>query len=111
MEIQEQKLGAVFVLRPVGAIATGDAEQIKTAALRTASKNLGRVLLDISRVPFVDSQCIEAFLDVTEQLGQSGQVLKLCGVNDTIKQALDLTGNGDVFEYFDDVNQGVRSFL
>lgn len=111
MEIHEQAQGAVTVLKPMGPLSAADAEQFKTRALEVVTKNLGRVVIDASAVAFVDSRGVEALVDVTEEIGQSGRALKLCTLNQTIRQVLELTGWSDAFEYFDDVNTGVRSFL
>jgi anti-anti-sigma factor len=111
MDIQQQAQGAVTVVKPVGALVEADAEQFKTCAMELVAKNMGRVLVDASAIAFLDSRGIEALADVTDELGNSGRALKLCGANPTVRLVLDLTGWSDAFEYFDDVNSGVRSFL
>jgi anti-anti-sigma factor len=111
MEIQEQSQGAVTVIKPMGPLIEPDADQFKTRAMEVASKNLGRLVIDASAVAFLDSRGIEVLADVTEELAQSGRALKLCGTNATVRSVLELTGWSDAFEYFDDVNMGVRSFL
>ena len=111
MEIQEQDQGAVSVLKPLGALVAAEAEQFKQRALEAAKQKLGRVLVDASGVPFVDSAGLEALVDLTEELGQSGRVLKLCAATGTVREALEITGWAEAFEFFEDVNMGVRSFL
>jgi len=111
MEIQEQSQGAVTVLKPAGPLTEADAELFKARAVELVTRNLGRVLVDASAMAFVDSRGIEALADITDELAQSGRALKLCGANPTIRQVLELTGWSDAFEYFEDVNAGVRSFL
>ena len=51
------------------------------------------------------------FVCDTEQLAQSGNALKLCGVNETVREVLDLTDLTSLFEYFEDINAAVRSYL
>lgn len=111
MEIQQQSQGAVTVLKPVGPLIEPDAEQFKKEASDIIARNLGRLVVDASAIAFVDSRGIEVLVDVTEELGQSGRALKLCSANSTLRQVLEITGWSDAFEYFEDVNGGVRSFL
>lgn len=111
MEIREQKHGAVTALKPCGPVTEDDADQLKTRLLAVRSKSLGRLVLDVSAVPFVDSRALEALLDVTDELAKSGQALKLCGENEVVREVLELTDLASMFEHFDDVNSGVRSFL
>ena len=99
------------VLKPMGPLTAAEASQFRATAQQAVSKSVGRVVIDASAIAFVDSQGIEALVDLTEQLGESGRALKLCATTDTLREVLELTGWSDAFEYFDDVNTGVRSFL
>lgn len=111
MEIQQQSQGAVTVLKPMGPIVQADADQFKTTALGIATKSMGRVVIDASAMAFLDSRGIEVLADVTDEIAQSGRALKLCGANQTVQHVLELTGWSDAFEFYEDVNSGVRSFL
>src|SRR5215470_10150275 len=98
MEIQQQSQGAVTVLKPMGPLVNGDADQFKTTAIGIATKSMGRVIVDASAIAFLDSHGVEVLADVTEELGQSVRALKLCAANPTIRQVLELTGWSDAFE-------------
>jgi anti-anti-sigma factor len=111
MKIQESKQGAVTVLKPSGPLTQADAGDFKTVTLRALESNLGRILVDMSAVPFVDSLGLEALLDLTEQMQLSGQMLKLCATNKTLREVFTLTATAPLFEHFDDVNTAIRSFL
>ena len=111
MEIQEQRQGAVTILKPMGALIEPESRMFKEQALETLGKSMGRVLVDSSAIPFVDSTGVEALVDLTEQLAQSGRALKLCAANETLRKVLEITGWSGSFEYYDDVNSGIRSFL
>jgi anti-anti-sigma factor len=111
MDIQEQSQGAVVVIKPMGPLTEPDADAFKARAMDAVSKNLGRIVIDASAIAFLDSRGVEVLADVTEEIAQSGRALKLCAANGTVRSILELTGWNDAFEYFDDVNMGVRSFL
>jgi anti-sigma B factor antagonist len=111
MEFQQLSQGAVTVLKPAGPLVVAEVEPLRAAALELAVKNMGRLVLDASAVPFLDSRGIEVLVELTEQLADSGRALKLSGANSTVRQSLELVGWGDAFEYFDDVNAATRSFL
>jgi len=111
MEIQTQYRGAVLVVRPSGPLAGPDADTFKTAIQGFVRENLGRVIIDASGLPYVDSKGLESLADIAEELALSGKGLKLCAANETIRQVIDLTGLGPQFEHFEDTNSAVRSFL
>jgi len=111
MVLKEQKCGAVTVLKPEGPLKGEDAEQFHKRVTELLSGSLGRCVVDATAIQFVDSQGLEALVDANEEVAQTGQSLKLCGVNETIRQVLELTELASQFEYFADVNAAVRSFL
>lgn len=111
MEIDEQRQGAVTVLRPHGPLTLDDALRFGRRAEEAAGKSLGRFVVDTSGIPYVDSQGLESLVQLSERLAESGQSLKLCGANDTLREVFDLADVGSLFEHFEDVNTAVRSFL
>ena len=110
-DLQETLHGAVMVIRPMNPVVKDDAELLKTSLLEAVKTHLGRVVLDLSNTPFVDSRCLEAMLDVTEVMANTGQSLKLIGSNEIIRDVLEFTDLTTRFEHFSDVNTAVRSYL
>ena len=111
MRIHEQRKGAVTVLRPEGPLTGDDAGELKGRLMEAQRDSLGRFVLDASSIPLVDSKGLEALVEVTEEMAQSGKALKLCAANETLRQVLELTGLAPLFEHFEDANAAVRSFL
>lgn len=111
MQIEEHNYGAVVVLRPIGALTVADADGLKDQMLGLRTKSLGRLVLDVSAIPFVDSRGLEVLVEVARELTRTGQTLKLAGLTEVLDEVLKLTGLNSLFEYFEDVNAAVRSFL
>ena len=111
MQIHEQRKGAVTVLVPDGPLTAEDAAVFKERAVVVFNKSLGRFVVDASRMAFVDSSGLEALVDINEHLSQSGQALKLCSANKTVREVLNLTELDSLFEQYEDVTTAVRSFL
>ena len=111
MKVAIEKCGGVAVVKPDGPITWANADEIKAELRASIGKNLGRIVLDASFVSHVDSKGLGLLVEVTQELGQSGKSLKLCCVNETVKQVIELTGLSPLFEHFKDVNSAVRSFL
>ena len=111
MEIQTQRQGAITIIRPQGALIAEDAEKVKASLLESAVASLGRVVLDLEAIPFVDSRGLEVLVEVTEEMSGGGQSLKLCAANKTVREVLELTGLAGLFELFEDVGSAARSFL
>lgn len=111
MEIGEQRFGAVMVLRPVGSLAQDEVQQFKSRLADAMVRSLGRVVMDASGVTYVDSRGLEVMVEASDALSQSGRALRVCGVNELLREVLDLTELADRFELYEDTNAAVRSFL
>ncbi len=111
MRIDEHKHGAVTVMRAQGPVAGEDAQDFAQRLQRAARDTLGRIVLDASAIPFVDSTALEAMLDASDILGDMGSTLRICAANETLREILDLTGIASSIEQFESVSDAVRSFL
>ncbi|MEX0653577.1 MAG: STAS domain-containing protein [Phycisphaeraceae bacterium] len=111
MQIQEEKKGAVTVLRPVGPLTQQDADQFKSRLIAVRDRSMGRFIVDVAGVPYIDSRGLEVLCEANDELARSGQSLKLCAVNETLREVLDLTELASLFEHYEDAHSGVRSFL
>src|SRR4051812_33335178 len=107
MKVTEQRQGAVTVLKPEGPLVADDVKAFASALSAASSTSMGRCVVDLSGVPFVDSKGLEALLDATEEMARGGRALKLCAVNKTIRQVLELTALVSQFDHFEDVNSAV----
>lgn len=112
MEIIEKSEGAILIVKPSGPI-TGEeaAGTVRGRVGRLTRSALGRVVLDLSEVPYVDSKGVESLLDSAESLATVGITLRLCGVTETVRDVLRITGTDVNFEFHDDTQSAVRSFL
>lgn len=111
MDIDEQKQGAVTVLKPKGPLVEAEAAGFATRVRQSIAASLGRVVVDVSLMPFVDSRGLETLVDIAEELGDSGLSLRLCNVNETLREVFDLTGTANLFERHEDATAAIRSFL
>ena len=111
MRLLEQQWGEVMVIRPEGPLTGDEAQRFTERFVLVADGCRGRCVVDASAVPFVDSKGLEALVRANTHMTPTGRPLKLCGINETIRQVLELTELEGQFEYFDDVSTAVRSFL
>tara|TARA_A100001391_G_scaffold120531_1_gene82076 strand:- start:396 stop:734 length:339 start_codon:yes stop_codon:yes gene_type:complete len=112
MQIVTNRHGAVTVIHPAGPVITeDDAMQLRTQSFEVLGQTLGRFIMDVTEMTFVDSNGLEALVDITQELSAGGQSLKLCGVSDTLREIMAITDVTGKFQQFEDVQAAVRSFL
>lgn len=112
MRIEQHKHGAITVLRPRGAVSCeSDAQVLRKEGFETLGRTLGRFVMDVSDMPFVDSYGLETLVDLTSELSVGGRNLCLCGTGEALREVLSVTETLPLFTLHEDVQSAVRSFL
>jgi len=110
MRIDTQNHGAVTVLKPQGALHEEEADEFLLKFTEVSTKSHGRVVIDIAAIPFTDSRGLEVLLQASEQLEQTGQTLRMCGQNETLREIFELTEMAHRFDHYADATSAARSF-
>jgi anti-anti-sigma factor len=111
MKVEQQQVGTVHVLMPVGALVDEDAESFAKLLQRRLGAGNPRVVVSLKEVPYMDSVALEGLLDAADALTEHAMDLKLVQVPPTCRDILMLTDLSGKFRFFDEVQDAVRSFL
>jgi len=111
MKVERQEIGTVEILSPQGVLTEDDAEEFSTMLQRRLAGANPRVAVSLSDVPYMDSTALNALLEAAEELADRGTRLKLVSVNPTCRETLELTGLSPRFQFFENPQDAVRSFL
>lgn len=69
-----------------------------------------KLVCDLSRLRFVDSSGLGAFLSCLRQVNAKGGDVKLCGLSKPVRTVFELVRLHRIFEIFDTCEQAVRAF-
>ena len=109
MQIEQQQLGEVKVIKPVGEL-TGDGATVLSRRVTDAlAESPGPMVIDASQITGIDSRGLEALVDARQELVKHLQVLRIAGAREVLREVLTLTDLRNLFEHFDDVGAAVRS--
>jgi anti-sigma B factor antagonist len=103
--------GAVDVIQGDAPLNTEHAGEVARLLERCLATGRPYVVLDLDRVPLIDSAGLELLVDFQERLQQLGGALKLAGVNPLCSDVLDVTGVRASLEVFPEVLSAVGSFV
>jgi len=101
--------GAVDLVRGDDPINAEHVEEL--ARLFQESRGQPFVVLDLEKVPLVDSAGLELLLDYRESFQQLGGALKLAAANPLCEDILSITGVGAGFEIFREPLSALGSFV
>ncbi len=110
MKIDAHLHGSVSVLIPHGPLAGDDLDAFRQDFQLAIDQKSGRVVLDMSDVPYLDSAGIEALLELCTSQPAAAARPRLARLADATREALDLTNVLPRLTVFDTVENAIRSY-
>ena len=111
MKIEHQQIGSVEVITIRGALVEEDATRFSEEVRKSATGQNPRLVLDMREVPYLDSEALEGLTDACDLLDDRCSKLRLATVSQTVREVLQLIGLSGRFQFFEKVDDAVRSFL
>ena len=109
--IKSRTAGTVTILEPAGRLVVGETAQGLDQSLQHfISAGHTAVLLDCSKVDYMDSQGISALVRNVVSMRNRGGALKLLNVSGRVFEVLNVTRLLSVIESYDDEETALRSF-
>jgi anti-anti-sigma factor len=109
MEIQKEQVGDVNVVTPTGRLdgiySTAFAKEVGELISGASPK----ILIDFSDIDFVSSAGLRAVLLLMKKAKASGGVFALCGVNEQVREVLDISGFADLFSIHPGRAEGIAA--
>ncbi len=109
MKVEVAPQGSVTVIIPHGPLTSDEDEDFRRGAAPALAERHGRVVADMTDVPYLDSRGIETLLEL---FGASSFLLRpiVACLNETCRDALDLTDVLPKLAVFDTVESALRSY-
>lgn len=111
MKCNEYQSGGMQVLAVREAITQTECEELKDLISRASATGTGRVSIDLSEVPFVDSATLELLLTAAKDCAARGGRLKLVAPSPNCQEILRLTDLRNRFDIVDSIEEATRRVL
>jgi anti-sigma B factor antagonist len=110
MEIAADKMNDVAVVQiPVDELDASNAGELKRDIAPVLEANT-RLVIDLSRLRFIDSSGLGAMLSCLRQLSAKNGDLKLCGMSRQVRATFELVRMHRIFDIFPTCEEAVRAF-
>ena len=110
MEIAVDKINDVAVaVVPMDELDAGNVAEFKSVIAPILQAH-AELVLDLSRLRFVDSSGLGAILSCLRQLSAKGGDLKLCGMSKQVRAVFELVRLHRIFDIFATSDDAVRAF-
>ncbi len=111
MEITQRNIDEeTCVISLDGTLNARSSDQVKEAFREVAGKGMRQVVLDLDKVPFIDSSGLAALVSGLKTLNEIEGSLKLTSLQSQADLLFRLTMFDKVFEIYDDVNSALEAF-
>lgn len=104
------KQGTVDVVKVDGPLNTETLDGLRRIVEQIDESGQTSAVLDMRKIPLVDSQALEYVLDLYDSFRSRGGNLKLVGPTPLVAEILNITGVDQFFEVFGDEVSAVGSF-
>lgn len=110
MEIPVEKIGDVTVARiPLDELDASNSAELKRDIAPVLEAN-NKVVIDLTRLHFMDSSGLGAMLSCLRQLTAKGGDLKLCCMSKQVRAAFELVRMHRIFDIFGTRDEAVHAF-
>lgn len=103
--------GAVHVIHGDAPLNIDSVEAMENLFGKCLGKGLPRVVIDLKKIPLIDSAGIDLLLDFKDTCQRSGGDLKLAAPNRLCEDILFMTGLDQNIEVFEETLRAVGSFV
>ena len=101
MEITTTDVNGVQVVSINGKIDTGTAPDVEKAMQELLEQGNANILANFEQLSFISSAGLRVLLATAKKAkAQSGE-LKVCSLNDTVKEVFDISGFGTILKFYD----------
>jgi anti-sigma B factor antagonist len=102
IEIRQEEVGDVRVLALAGRLDTETAADLELALQDLRDAGASRFVIDLGEIGYVSSAGLRVLLALAKQLDGGRGTLKLCALNDAVRQVFDVAGFSRMFAIFND---------
>ncbi|PWC34109.1 STAS domain-containing protein [Azospirillum sp. TSO35-2] len=109
MNITEQSVNGVTVLRTEGRIDSGNAGEFETALVGALGAGGTRLVVDMERLSYISSAGLRSLLIAAKKARPSGGRIALSAMAPHIREVFDLSGFSSLFEIHGDAAAAVTA--
>ncbi len=108
MKLNRKQIGDVQVLEIEGVMDAEHSSQIKKSFGFIQDEGMRWVVLDLTKVSFIDSTGLGILISLMRQLNEKEGILRLTGLQDEVKSIFEITRLYRVFEIYKSVEQAIE---
>lgn len=111
MKVKTQSYNDVIVVELHGELVAEYVQQFKDAIAETMLEKPGGIVLDMSKVGFIDSLGLEELLSLRDECNSKSCQLKLAGLDENCRKIFVVTRLENQLDTYEELAEAVKSFV
>ena len=110
MEIREEKINDVEVLKLEGRLDASSAKDIKEKVALLTKENRVKLVIDMGGIDFIDSSGLGSLISSLRSVNKLGGDIKISALQDQVRAIFELTRLHRIFGIYDDRDAAAMSY-
>lgn len=107
IEIEVERTDGIPVVKVAGEVDLYSSPELRRAVLAEAEKRPAKLVVDLSKVLYMDSSGVATLVEGLQKLEQNGGMLVLCGLGEMVQEVFKLTRLDSVFRILPSVEEAL----
>lgn len=107
IEVQLETQGKALIVRPFGDIDLSRAPSLRTHLSRAQDGGHGRIIIDLTSVPYMDSSGVATLVEAMQVARRSGNKLVLCAMQSKVRSIFEIARLDMVFTIVDSTEEAL----
>jgi anti-anti-sigma factor len=110
MKIEIHDKENVKIVRFEGKLDTNTTPEAEAALNQAIEQGASKILIDFKDLDFVSSAGLRILLATAKKLGTQGGALRVCSLNETVRDIFEISGFSTLLRVFDDEQASMADF-
>ena len=110
MQISSDSEGPIQIVAIQGSLDTDTSREAESYLSATLNDGAKKLLIDFSTLEYISSAGLRVLLAIAKGLGAQGGELRLCSLNETVKDVFDISGFNMIFKVFQTRSEAMEEF-
>jgi anti-anti-sigma factor len=110
VEIAIRDVNDVKVVKIEGELNTVSSPEAQQQLDQLREQGAKKILLDMTKLDFISSAGLRVLLATAQELKQDGGDLRVCSLNESVKEVFDISGFSNLLMVLDDETEALSGF-
>lgn len=110
MQFKATENSGIYTVNIEGNVDTNSAPDVKSGLDELIGAGASKIVMDLSFMEYISSAGLRVLLLTGKQLKGSSGELRLCGMNESVRDVFDISGFSSIFNIFDTAADAQKGF-